>query len=189
MNSFLKIEIIGFQIVLLLILSGCTDVLDLLGVGDIRAYEEPENRRIEIHGIILADHVGFFIGDRNQSGIKQSFMYGNGVLDQNELLKISSRHTHLTYQKSTKDIQIEDGHFEYIFENGDILFDTYNGYGSYIGGNPYVSMKLNISDGVGNYKNATGNIGAIVNPDYESKSSALVLDLKGVILVPEKINH
>lgn len=189
MKTFLKKGILPFQIVLMLILPGCTDVFELLGMGDIKPYLAPENQRIQIDGMILADHVGFFIGDHNQSGPKPSFMYGVGTLDQAKILKISSRHTHLTYQKAPEEIQIEEGQFEYIFENGDILFGTYNGYGSYLGGDPHFSLKLNISGGVGNYKYATGNIEAIVNPDPESRSSGLKLDLSGVILVPEGSIH
>ena len=187
MKTFLIKGILPFQIILLFILPGCTDVLDLLGLGDIKPYEAPENQRMQIDGIILADHVGFIIGDRNRSGPEPSFMYGVGILDQGKILKISSRHTHLTYQNTPKEIQIEEGQFEYIFENGDILFGTYNGYGSYLGGDPQVSLKLNISGGAGNYKDATGNIEAIVNPDPESRSSGLKLELTGMILVPEGI--
>lgn len=188
MKTFLKHGTLQFLAILMLILPRCTDVLDEMGLGHVNSYQPPEKKRVQINGIILADHVGIFIGSRTESELKESFIFGHGNLDSNGLLKISSRHTHFTYRISDKEFQVKEGQFEYLFEDGDILFGTYNGYGSLIEGDPYFTLNLNISGGIGNYKNAAGNIEAIISPDPESKSSGLKVNVSGVILVLEKNN-
>ena len=144
---------------------------------------QPERTRIPVNGQILADHVSFFINDRNTSDPEESFIYGNGFLDSNESIRVSTQQKHVTYYETESSVQIECGQFTYIDANGDSFFGVYCGCGDYGDANVCVDMVLNITGGTGLYKGANGNISATVNRDVTDETSIHILDIKGVILL------
>ena len=144
---------------------------------------QPDRERVPVNGQIMADHVSFFINDRDDPNVEESFLYGHGFLDSNESLKVSSEQHHVTYYETESSVQIECGQFTYSFGNGDRIYGEYCGCGDYGDGNVCVEMVLNITGGSGKYHGANGSISAIVNRDVDDVNSDHILDLKGVILL------
>jgi hypothetical protein len=148
--------------------------------------EDPEpllpRPQLSVDGQILADHVSFFINDRDASSIEESFMHGKGFLDPNEEIGISAQLNHVTYYETESSVQIECGQFTYTDENGDSFFGDYCGCGDYGDGSVCVEMVMNITGGSGKYLGANGSISATVNRNVNDINSDHVLHLKGVIL-------
>jgi hypothetical protein len=138
---------------------------------------------IHVNGQIVADHVSFFINDRDDPNIEESFLYGHGFLNSNEASKISTELSHVTYYETESRVQIECGQFTFSDENGDSIFGDYCGGGDYGDGNVCVEMVLNITGGSGKYLDANGSISATVNRYVSDVNSDHILDLKGVILL------
>jgi hypothetical protein len=138
---------------------------------------------VAVDGQITADHVSFFVNDRNTVNIEESFIYGHGFLNSNGSSKISTQQTHVTYFETESSVQIECGEFSFSDENGDRIFGTYCGCGDYGDGNVCVEMVMSVNGGTGRYVGANGNISAIVNRDLTVENSDHILELKGVILL------
>jgi hypothetical protein len=160
-------------------------------IGLISCREDPEplipNRtHLGVNGEILADHVSFFINDRDASNIEESFMNGKGFLDKDNTTRISASLKHVTYYETEHSVQIECGEFTCSDEDGDRFFGEYCGCGDYGDGNVCVEMVLNITGGSGKYIGANGSISATVNRDVDDENSDHILNLKGLILLPAK---
>ena len=143
----------------------------------------PNRPQFNVDGQILADHVSFFINDRDAENIEESFINGHGYLNPTTASKISSELSHVTYYETESSVQIECGQFTFSDENGDSIFGDYCGCGDYGDGNVCVDMVLNITGGSGKYRGANGSISATVNRDVDDVNSDHILDLKGVILL------
>ena len=143
----------------------------------------PNRTQLGVNGEILADHVSFFINDRDASNIEESFINGEGFLDKDQTTKISASLKHVTYYETESSVQIECGEFTYSFEDGDRIYGDYCGCGDYGDGSVCVDMVLNITGGSGKYIGANGSINATVNRDVDDVNSNHILDLKGVILL------
>lgn len=151
--------------------------------------EPPVKDRINVTGQVHATDVSFFINDRTATDVQESFMHGNGTIFANGELKMTSRQTHVTYREELDNVQFESGQFEYVFDNGDMIFGTYSGCGMFVDcTNTCCNLMLQISGGTGNYSRATGALEVNLNPDGEIDSPGLALDLKGTILVPKELD-
>ena len=139
--------------------------------------------KVPVNGKIIADHVSFFVNDREASNVEESFLYGHGFLDSNETYEVSTEQHHVTYYETESSVQIECGQFTYSLGNGDRLFGEYCGCGDYCDSNVNVEMVLNITGGTGIYKGANGSISATVNREITDVNSKHILELKGSILL------
>lgn len=159
--------------------------------------EDPENpfdpnvrEKISVTGQVHANDVSFVVNDRSATDALESFMNGNGIISGDGImfadgeLKLSSRQTHVTYKESLDNVQIESGQFEYVFDNGDMIFGTYSGCGIFTDcENVCCNLRLQISGGTGIYSRAMGGLEVVMNPDGNQNSNGLSLDLTGSIYV------
>ena len=130
---------------------------------------------VAVNGQITADHVSFFINDRNTENVEESFLYGHGYLNSDVSSKISSQQSHVTFYETESSVQIECGQFTFSDENGNSIFGDYCGCGDYGDGNVCVEMVMNVKGGTGRYLGANGSISAIVNRDVTVENSDHVM--------------
>ncbi len=161
----------------------------LFSCGDDGTDPYDERDQIHVTGQVHATDVSFYVNDRSATDVKESFMHGNGILFANGELKITSRQTHVTFKESMDNVQIESGQFEYVFDNGDMVFGTYSGCGVFTNcENVCCDLMLQISGGTGAYSRAMGALHAAMNPDGEVDAAGLALDLSGSIWVLKKLD-
>lgn len=145
--------------------------------------------RINVTGQVHATDVSFYINDRTATDVRESFMHGNGIMFANGELKITSRQTHVTYRESMDNIQFESDQFEYVFDNGAMIFGTYSGCGMYKDcNNTCCNLNLQITGGTGIYSSAMGALEVNMNPDGEINTNGLALDLTGSIWVLKELD-
>ena len=155
---------------LLFCLTGCEDP------------DEVARKNIPVTGEINANDVSFYINEREDASLRQSFMNGNGIMSVNGgTLKISSSHTHTTYAETQDQVQFESGDFQYVFENGDIIFGYYSGCGILCPENVCCDLQFQITGGTGEYSRATGGLTAVMVKNGSDRSPGLVLNLTGTI--------
>jgi len=176
MKNFKRVGTILISGFVLFCFLSCEKNTELLGDRD----------QVPVNGKILADHVSFFINDRDATNVEESFINGHGFLDSNEIMKVSTQQSHVTYYETESSVQIECGQFTFTSSNGDHLYGDYCGCGDYGDGGVCVEMVLNITGGTGEYHGANGSISAMVNRDVNDENSNHILDLKGVILLAKK---
>jgi hypothetical protein len=159
------------------------ETLDFFGLGSIKEIEGPERKKIVIQGNVHADHVAFFLNKYDQSDMRESFIYGTGILDGNGLIQVSCKHRHIALLVSEDILRFEDGEFEYNLGQGNILFGTYTGHGTINDGIVQADLTLNISGGYGEYAGASGNIIVTI---HQKDPGQLILKLDGAVLITEK---
>ena len=76
-------------------------------------------------------------------------------------------------------VKISDGNFEISGENGDMIFGTFEGYGSIAKANQETKYLFIIKGGQGDFYNATGNMSAT---SQRQNPAVLEFDFKGTII-------
>lgn len=188
MKIMISTEILAKAFILQALLFSCMEPLDSIGVGSIHDYKDPEKIRITIQGKVKADHFYLFTNAYDATDLTESFIYGSGMLNKENTLRVSCELRHFARRDEMGRIHIKEGKFEYIVNNSDDFFGTYSGYTSEITGQSSLNLTLNISGGSGRYERGSGTINIIVKLDNEKDPSNLSLELTGAILIPERQN-
>jgi hypothetical protein len=171
----------------LILILGCFLVVQFACESDYPKLNDDRDH-IDIVGQMHSDDYSMKVNDRTALSKTQSFINSNGIVLANGAdLKLTSKHTHITYREDLDNVQIERGYFEYTLDNGDMVFGTYSGCGAFGNGNVCVDLSLNISGGYGKYHDAAGSLHVTLNPDGNLEVDGLSLDVNGAISLPKKI--
>jgi hypothetical protein len=167
---------------LLVCLTGCPETVN--------PYDPEIRDQIRISGAIEASNVSFFINERGENDVKKSFMTGRGIMNGNNIIfangsmNITGRHMHNTYREELDNVQFESGYFQYVFDNGDMVFGYYSGCGIFCPENVCCDLNFQISGGTGAFESAMGSLTAAMSKNGSVDSPGLLLDLSGSIWVP-----